>query len=1713
MQHVTNFKITGMQMDPSISAFDSKYSYKNMNIRILSKTEEGIVLSAVNEQGTLPVKFVDSENNDVELEGTIIGQTSIDDELILFTTNNEGKDCIYKARLFENAAKMFEDNEKWLLEKLYEGNLNFSFSHPIDCFPYYENQNIKKVYWVDGINQPRVINVVMGAEQLKNLIFDFVPEITADTQEIVEINKVYNGGEFTPGTIQFVFCYVNIFGNELSPFYISDLQYINHENRGESPDKVVPISFSINIFNLNNTYSKIRIYSIHRDYKDGTPNYSFLEYNYNNDISEQELKYLKLSSEYLPYIKYNNEHSKIWIDQYYCGVYSNANGTTAIDGLYPNNTAKKLKLLSDSNEMLKYINDHIRIRVIPKDSTYSNLTVFGISEFDELLNSYNVHSDVKEITTSFRESVDAEGLGYWYRYMMQFNILISTGHRFWEDFENNFSIYLVDDSEIPYLEYKFTCDFITPVFYIEFRDDIEYSNMHIYATNNTEDTLIYISDTNELYKTNIFITDKIGYITIPVIYADLKINVDNGLYYDHLTQKILNNDQSLITVEGNYMTVLYSNNNTKSSNSILLKTVNNYAITPATIAAKDNTLFFGNYKILNTIIDKAIEADIKRYADDIEFCRDYNKTIPLPEIVQDEDGLKYLYKNQLDSSSSKLKHFKYDEWYRFGLRLIDKYGNSTVVYLGDKKNNKSVWYDKGNSCIQVPYAKLQLDEDIVSNLKNNNIIKIQPLIVYPDIYERRGICQGAICSTIYNEKDRKDGTVYTQASWIHRPINPYSNPTDGIFKNSVGPGITEVGALPKYLHGDILSDSKDSSCEIFLSNYITDANIHYFIDQNTVTLHSPDLEFNDELKSYNFKNCKLRIVGIIPIQSNSAYRNWQYEGSVGTHGWYIYDTDSNTNQTKKIDTTKFTNKEFSNTGALLWNRAAFRKMISDNIFFAGANAYYINNDVSKRNYMSYPYSTFELVFAYPIFLFHPSSYITNQTTDGGNTQFTAYNQTTAKITNKLISNLQYSHCSWYLPEDKYCNIDINVPLLYDYTTVSGDKFTTNNGDKWYYGNINKDQNVDIDGLYSNVVNIKTTTEFVNDSHNAKLTVVGAITRPMTSKLLDDLKTEQLSAYGSTVEFNQIGLKDPYVGIDFEGFYEYDNKYEADIFKYLSKQYNPVHIEYNSTPHCVLNLKNKNSKIKILPKIGMGTDYSNTYKTSVDTIEQESIEFAWGNSSLFPKYKYNEEETTVSDYGFVYLGELYNDNASLAYKKPENLVWLPGGEEININVSNTLVWSSGDTYLQRYDNLKTYSPTVNNINGVVDILSFMCETRINLDGRYDRNRGQSDNTIMSPSNFNLINSAYTQDNNYYTYNYLEYKKRNVEDAFNQISWGLTKVPGSDIDNWLNVNLINVLNLDGSKGRIHKLDLVNNMLVSFQENAISEIMYNTRSQISTSEGTPVELANSGKVDGYRILSSRGVYSKNHVLNTGNNLYFIDSSNHELYSVLDTSKSISSAYRISSWLNNISKSEWKPNNYGDSWKLQYDFKEQDVYIINSKECLGLSEILGSAQSFYNYEGVDCIFNIEESTYCIKDNKIYKMHAGEYNTFFGTKKPYYLEYVVNDNPNVTKIFDSVEYVGDTFKLQNGNWKLDYENTFDKIEVSNEYQQGEKFIHTEAGGIHTYTDLKRKYRQWRALLPRQEGTRNRIVNPWIKLKISKEHVDNERTVLHFLNVKYSTIP
>ena len=117
MQKGISFKTKGMQRDLAASAFNSEFAYENKNIRIITN-EDNTLYSLVNEKGT---KLVNINGID-SIKGVVIGEATIDDELILFTTDtisfiNDKRDRIYKIKL---------NGDNLDGQVLFEGNLNFN---------------------------------------------------------------------------------------------------------------------------------------------------------------------------------------------------------------------------------------------------------------------------------------------------------------------------------------------------------------------------------------------------------------------------------------------------------------------------------------------------------------------------------------------------------------------------------------------------------------------------------------------------------------------------------------------------------------------------------------------------------------------------------------------------------------------------------------------------------------------------------------------------------------------------------------------------------------------------------------------------------------------------------------------------------------------------------------------------------------------------------------------------------------------------------------------------------------------------------------------------------------------------------------------------------------------------------------------------------------------------------------------------------------------------------------------------------------------------------------------------------------------------------------------------------------------------------------------------------------------------------------------------
>lgn len=1154
-----------------------------------------------------------------------------------------------------------------------------------------------------------------------------------------------------------------------------------------------------------------------------------------------------------------------------------------------------------------------------------------------------------------------------------------------------------------------------------------------------------------------------------------------------------------------------------------------------TMTQKDNTLFLGDIETKRKTLDSTIRSYFKGKS--ITFST-YNKSISSPEAK----GY-YPYSNQLKMNSYQFKTFKYLEYYRFGIQAQHYTGKwSEPIWINDVRNTVHIdttFYSSNN--IGLPVAEFTLDDStIINRLLDNGYVRIRPVVVYPTINDREAVCQGILCPTVYNISDRFGNSPFAQSSWFTRPNAPFDeykafhynqndegtwggdwielgqflgNPSAysraGIMSNNrtivtlegtqYNIDTVNKGAWAEFRHNRPIPGNSNRNAEIqciwnppsgpYVDDTATDSDVaswvsnnaeNYYIDQSILTFHSPDIEFDNEVRSIDTSGLKLRIVGMVPltafasdidIQTSTPVNNF-YDSSELPAGFYKEPIGAE--------------NDFSYVGLGIHlgdSHFGWRGLISGAFWFDELTAYKKDTGNTKH-----------LTTGFVVYPWHRNGSLNN-------TKYATDGYRSAMLDKKKMSNMRYSYKSVYLDSGNIWNAyesgsstrtGISGVAIFDSNEVSLVRLPAqeNSGltDINYYGNVDK----------------LLTISRIGDKKDGY---------PIMTTGVQSAETNAHTLFSS-------------------GYMQIDSRFTDQI-----TGTDPVRIKYKSTPHAVLALNYTTSGAqRILPNIKDG-EYDDTWFVNAqDSGAPSGQHMYWDKSG---STKSVSQDTIIAgaprgpisdissiQHGWLWLGELYNDNVQNRFggqteEAFENNTWLPCGDPISlvdngVKSSITIKWEEGDTYFQRYDHIKTYPFTLEDQNAVTDIVSFMCETRVNIDGRYDRNRGQTSNFSITPENFNLMNDVYSQPNNFFNYRTINPNKLNLDNFHNSITWTKTKTAGELVDTWTNITLASTLDLDGDKGTVRALRRFNNNIFAFQDRGISQILYNENMQISSTDGVPIEIANSGKVNGKRYISDRiGCTNKWSMCETSNGIYFIDDITKGIFLFNGQLDNLSDRLGFHSWINRASDSIdiWNPVDF-DGFVAYYDKVNGDVFFISKDECLAFSEPLGQFSSFYSYEKMPYFTNLEDRGIAFNvegTGTLYRpwLHnEGDYNMFFGVYQPFYTTVIANPDMPVDKIFNNLEFRSDSWDKSDNLLNT----TFDTLTVWNEYQQGTSILNNILGRP---SDLKKKFRIWRANIPRASAIgstkkgRDRMRNPWLYIKLSMEEENVNKTVLHDMIVHY----
>lgn len=250
-QKIASFQNKGMTRDLSISKVNNEFAYENFNVRIIARDHDTL-LSVTNERGNKEIHF----DNGFSTGEVLIGYSVLNSYIVLFTHEDgaDKPDHIYRV-------EYISDNN-WDKVELFNGNLKFDTKYPIETLANYETESIQKVYWVDGINQPRFINIKRLDYSNDNPSqFDFVTEFSPDLE--IQVDKVFLGTAlFGSGTIQYYFTYSNDFGQETNIIGKSFIYNLSSQDSATPADSTSSCAFKISLKNLDSRFNNINIYSL-----------------------------------------------------------------------------------------------------------------------------------------------------------------------------------------------------------------------------------------------------------------------------------------------------------------------------------------------------------------------------------------------------------------------------------------------------------------------------------------------------------------------------------------------------------------------------------------------------------------------------------------------------------------------------------------------------------------------------------------------------------------------------------------------------------------------------------------------------------------------------------------------------------------------------------------------------------------------------------------------------------------------------------------------------------------------------------------------------------------------------------------------------------------------------------------------------------------------------------------------------------------------------------------------------------------------------------------------------------------------------------------------------------------------------------------------------------------------------------------------------------
>lgn len=1723
------------------------------------------------------VDIVYQDNNDVEhhfsstvnmelsIEGTLIGYSVLNSFLVLFTTGTD--DHIY--RIEYHAL----ENPEWTGIELYSGDLNFSVEHPIEALSHYESDSVQKVYWVDGLNQPRLINIMKGEYQENE--FDFVSSFHGVPS--VSITKEYTGaGLFPAGVVQYFISYFRKFGQESNIVYSSDLVYSSFQDRGGSPEDTCTNLFRLQITGLDQSFDYIRVYSIVRTSHDSQVSaYIVGDYGIGDTVTV---------------IDTGKDHESIdpSIIQYTGGRIISADTLSQKDGT-----------LFLGNLELKDVETYDELESLIHDTCF----ILSSGKFE-----YGKTWESGVVTFSYSKEIPVPEAKGFYPYENQLNF---------------------SRSEIAYFKggekYRFAVQFI----------DRYGSRTKAFWIGDKENTLypVITGDSYVLAEARLVLPDAlVSYISDKYIGVEFLMAETSGLTRSVVAQGVLNptlfnlgnrfsgqafsisswfmrpdrsgfntghfmplgsTDTTMGEVQCNSYTMdetptpYYDDSYSPGDDSERIIYAFKYvmAFSKASISS-DDAPYAGLYCILYTSEDlssqevillstNSSDGWISYYGFPIFPIVNFMVTFALLGIPEELIPSNSTYDRWMQSISDTDFHF-FSAHGEVG-SSIPRTGENTKLPM-DIINDPNVplltlvtasdW--RSQSYVSENSDKFFVDRNIVTfntpdidslvSYDNSTGLKLR-LIGYSEVtanmtdyimnVSNPSSINNSILSLDFsnaNVTDDSDGLVayplYTDS------INPSNNP---------GNSITTYMIYPWQKNGSLINASRSDGSLFSQLESKTLSNLRFsyhttFYDYNDFVQTAADIESLRVVTSTEKTSYAIEAYG-----KQVIYNGNNDFAVLNPRSFNLYTTGS-TPITSIIGFTNINLAKLQRSGGTVESKDGVpikyksdgHVVLSFGTLLKDGKVYYEllpDAPYEKENYYSNTYLPW-LSYNSSGIDFSSAKRLFNV---DGNMTVPACSSSYLIIGDSPVQSIA---CNIRMPYKEF------MPKISSVDPVNRYLLIDNPDDSEYRYFVVDAYTAFHSGMFT------TRTRFTNPSFTVSYSSSGdTLTFSLTNASTD---LQRAVSNGFKLRLLIEGYKDSIWHSLYESELEistgnYNLHLEDASYPYrITLQFVREETEYgvfinsNSVVSDTLNPGDTSSEvtsvIEVDPTEDIVTRMLDTYILPYDNL----VVYNPAGYSCFLVSRLNLTEV-YDDSGFgtysqplpripsgphLLIGELYIDYSDISPEDDPRYggitesavsgnVFIPIGS--GLVGDSEIFGKSGDTYLQRWDCLKTYPFTEGDVNSIVDITSLMLESHTNLDGRYDNKRGMRNNLYATPEDFNLINAVYSQDDNFITASVLDSKYNSSSYPYS-ITYTKQKQNLSDVDLWTNITLSSILDMDGDKGPVRAIRRYQNSLIAFQDKGIAEVLYNSRTQLSTEQSIPIEIGNSGKVDGKRYITDKsGCLNKWSIVETGQGIYFIDNINSSISLFNGSIQSLSDTKGFKSWIGNRNITDiWNPSGFSN-FVSYWDRINDDVYFLKAEDGSNLNTLCYNEQlqqfvSFYDYGKVPMMVNVQDRFIAFRDGGLWLQGEGQHCKLFGEFQDFHTVYRVTPTPYSDKIFSTLEYRADMFDMNGENPYMNGEgeltrNTFDSLEVWNEYQWNKVDLHFDIRD--TYPDNRRKFRIWRTDIPRdRKGSDNpfglnRIRNPWIYLKLecnmsrynddggSPDPGHDERMEFHDLLVRY----